>query len=144
MGEDETIEKVLADSRVIAVVGMSDREDRSSHEVARYLQREGFRIIPVNPNLSRPVLGEVPYASLDEVPVRVDLVDIFRRSIDVPPVIDAAIRIGASAVWMQLGIVHQEAAHLASVAGLDVVMDRCTAIEHRRLVSLGKQDSNRK
>ena len=138
MGEDETIEKVLANCRVIAVVGMSDREDRSSHGVARYLQREGFRIIPVNPNLSRPVLGEVPYASLDDIPVSVDLVDIFRRPIDVPPVVDAAIRIGASAVWMQLGIVHDGAALLARAAGIDVVMDRCTAVEYRRLASRRK------
>ena len=138
MGEDETIEKVLANCRVIAVVGMSDREDRSSHGVARYLQREGFRIIPVNPNLSRPVLGEVPYASLDDIPVSVDLVDIFRRPIDVPPVVDAAIRIGASAVWMQLGIVHDGAALLARAAGIDVVMGRCTAVEYRRLASRGK------
>ena len=88
--------------------------------------------------LKGTVLGEVPYPSLDEVPGKVDLVDIFRRPIDVPPVIDAAIRIGAPAVWMQLGIVHKEAARTARVAGLDVVMDRCTAIEHRRLVRLGK------
>jgi uncharacterized protein len=143
MGEDETIEKVLVNSRVIAVVGLSDQEERSSHGVAKYLQREGYRIIPVNPKLTGPVLGEEPYPSLDAIPEKVDLVDIFRRPIDVPPVIDAAIRIGAPAVWMQLGIVHQEAAHLASGAGIDVVMDRCTAIEHRRLVWLGKLRSNR-
>lgn len=144
MGEDETIEKVLANSRVIAVVGLSDREERASHSVAMYLQREGFRIIPVNPELKGPVLGEEPYPTLDDVPEKVDLVDIFRRPIDVPPVIDAAIRIGAPAVWMQLGIVHQEAARLASAAGIDVVMDKCTAIEHRRLVRQGTLESNRK
>ena len=143
MGENETIEAVLANSRVIAIVGLSDREDRSSHGVAKYLQREGYRIIPVNPNLTGPVLGEQPYPSLDEVPEKVDLVDIFRRSVDVPPVIDAAIRVGASAVWMQLGIVHREAALLAKAAGLDVVMDRCTAIEHRRLVWQGKISSSK-
>ena len=109
-----------------------------------YLQLEGYRIIPVNPKLTGPVLGEVPYPRLNDIPGKVDLVDIFRRSIDVLPVIDAAIRIGAPAVWMQLGIVHQEAAHWASVAGLDVVMNRCTAIEHRRLVWLGKLNINRK
>ncbi len=144
MGVDQTIEKILANTRVIAVVGMSDREDRSSLGVARYLQREGFRIIPVNPNLTGQILGEESYPSLDDIPGKVDLVDIFRRPIDVPPVIDAAIRVGASAVWMQLGIVHQEAAHLARAAGLDVVMDRCTAIEHRRLVWQGKNNANRK
>ncbi len=143
MGEDETIEAVLANSKTIAIVGLSDRPDRSSHGAARYLQREGYRIIPVNPNLTGPVLGEQPYASLDDLPEPVDLVDIFRRSVDVPPVVDAAIRIGAPAVWMQLGIVHQQAALLAKAAGIDVVMDRCTAIEHRRLVWLGKLNTNR-
>jgi predicted CoA-binding protein len=143
MGEDETIEAVLASSRVIAIVGLSDRPDRSSHGVARYLQREGYRIIPVNPNFTGPVLGEQPYPSLDDLPEPVDLIDIFRRSEDVPPVVDAAIRIGAPAVWMQLGIVHQQAALLAKTAGINVVMDRCTAIEHRRLVWLGKLNTNR-
>ena len=143
MGEDGTIEAVLASSRVIAIVGLSDRPDRSSHSVARYLQREGYRIIPVNPNLTGPVFGEQPYPSLDDLPEPVDLIDIFRRSEDVPPVVDAAIRIGAPAVWMQLGIVHQQAALLAKAAGIEVVMDRCTAIEHRRLVGLGKLNTNR-
>ena len=142
MGEDETIGAVLANSRVIAIVGLSDRSDRSSHGVARYLQREGYRIIPVNPNLTGPVLGEHPYSSLDDVPERVDLVDIFRRPVDVPPVVDAAIRIGVPALWMQLGIVHDQAALLAKAAGIEVVMDRCTAIEHRRLVWEGKLNTN--
>ena len=132
------IEELLANSRVIAVVGLSDRPDRPSHGVARYLQDQGYRIIPVNPRLTAPVLGEEPYPSLDAVPVRVDLVDIFRRSIDVPPVVDAAIRIGAPTVWMQLGIVHEEAAQKARAAGIQVVMDRCTAIEHRALVRAGR------
>jgi predicted CoA-binding protein len=140
MGENETIENVLANSRVIAVVGLSDEEDRPSYRVARYLQWVGFRIIPVNPKLQGLVLGEKPYPRLDEVPEKVDLVDIFRRSIDVPPVVDAAIRIGASGVWMQLGIVHDGAALLARAAGLEVVMDRCTAVEYRRLASRGKRE----
>lgn len=138
MGESETIESVLVGSRVIAVVGLSDRSERPSHSVARYLQSHGYRIIPVNPKLTGPVLGEVPYATLDDVPEKVDLVDIFRRPIDVPPVIEAAIRIKAPAVWLQLGIVHEEAAKAARAAGIEVVMDRCTAIEHRRLVRDGK------
>ena len=141
MGEIDTIESVLARSRVIAVVGLSDIPERPSHCVARYLQSQGYRIFPVNPKLTGPVLGEEPYRTLDDVPEKVDLVDIFRRSIDVPPVIEAAIRIKASAVWLQLGIVHEEAARAARAAGIDVVMDRCTAIEHRRLVRDGKLTS---
>ena len=137
-----TIESVLAKSRVIAIVGLSDREERPSHSVARYLQRQGYRIIPVNPKLTEPVLGEVPYPTLDTVPEKVDLVDIFRRPIDVPPVVDAAIRTGALAVWMQLGIIHEEAARKARAVGLEVVMDRCTAIEHRLLVRDGKLGTN--
>ena len=132
------IEDILSKAKVIAVVGLSDREDRPSHAVARYLQSQGYRIIPVNPNLDAPVLGEQSYPDLESVPEPVDLVDIFRRPIDVPPVVDSAIKIGAPAVWMQLGIVHEEAAQRARTAGLDVVMDRCTAIEHRRLVRLGR------
>ncbi len=133
-----TIEEVLANSKVIAVVGLSDRPERPSHGVARYLQQSGYRIIPVNPKLTGPVLGEEPYPDLDSVREKVDLVDIFRRPIDVPPVVEAAIRIGAPAIWMQLGIVHEEAAQRARNAGLAVVMDRCTAIEHRALIREGK------
>ena len=133
-----SVEEILASSSVIAVVGLSDRPDRPSHSVARYLQTQGYRIIPVNPQLRGPVLGEMSYRRLEDITEQVDLVDIFRRPIDVPPVVDGAIWIGASAVWMQLGIVHEEAADRAIAAGLDVVMDRCTAIEHRRLLEEGK------
>ncbi len=129
-----TVEEILTKSRVIAVVGLSDRPDRPSHGVARYLQAQGYRVIPVNPALTGPVLGEAPYRRLEDVEEHVDLVDIFRRPVDVPPVVEAAIEIGASAVWMQLGIVHEEAAAKARAAGLDVVMDKCTAIEHRALL----------
>ena len=139
MGDEEgTIEKLLTRSKTVAVVGLSDRTDRPSHRVAEYLQSVGYRVIPVNPMLEGAVLGEQPYASLEDVPERVDIVDIFRRSEDVPPVVEAAIRKGAPAVWMQLGIAHHEAAALARAAGLNVVMDHCMAIEHRRLVRLGK------
>lgn len=126
-----TVEEILTRSTVIAVVGLSDKPERSSHGVASYLQAQGYRIIPVNPKLTGPVLGEAPYRRLEDIEGKVDIVDIFRRSIDVPPVVEAAIEIGASAVWMQLGIVHEEAAENARAAGLDVVMDRCTAVEHR-------------
>ncbi len=133
-----TIEEILTRSKVIAVVGLSDREDRPSHTVARYLQSQGYRIIPVNPLLEGPVLGEQPYPDLESVPEHMDLVDIFRRAVDVPPVVDSAIRVKASAVWMQLGIIHEEAAERAREAGLDVVMDHCTSIEHRLLVGVGR------
>ena len=119
-------------------MGLSDREDRPSHRVARYLQSQGYRIIPVNPRLEGPVLGEQPYPDLESVPEHVDLVDIFRRAADVPPVVESAIKVGASAVWMQLGIIHEEAAERARGAGLDVVMDHCTSIEHRLLVGVGR------
>ena len=127
----DTAEQILRESKVIAVVGLSDRPDRPSHEVARYMQEHGYRIIPVNPKLTGPVLGEQPYARLEDVPEHVDVVDIFRRAVDVPPVVDGAIRIGASAVWMQLGISHDEAGAKAEAAGMRVVMDKCMAIEHR-------------
>ena len=133
-----TIEEILTRSKVVAVVGLSGREDRPSHTVAKYLASQGYRIIPVNPRLEGPVLGEQPYPDLGSVPEHIDLVDIFRRAADVPPVVDSAIEVEASAVWMQLGIVNEEAAERARQAGLDVVMDRCTAIEHRLLVGVGR------
>ena len=126
--------ETLLRSKVIAVVGLSDRPDRPSHRVAAYLQAQGYRIVPVNPKLTAPVLGEAPRRSLADAQDRVDLVDIFRRAADVPPVVDEAIRVGAAAVWMQLGIVHGEAAAKAEAAGLRVVMDKCAAVEHRRLL----------
>jgi predicted CoA-binding protein len=102
--------------------------------VARFLQREGHRIIPVNPTLQGPVLSEQPYARLRDVDVPVDIVDIFRRSEYVPEIIEDAIAIGAQVIWMQLGIMHAEAAARAEAAGLDVVMNRCTAIEYGRVM----------
>ena len=129
----DAAEQILRESKVIAVVGLSDRPDRPSHEVAKYLQEHGYRIIPVNPQLTAPVLGEQPFARLEDVPEHVDAVDIFRRAVDVPPVVDSAIRIGASAVWMQLGIAHPGAAAQAEAAGLRVVTDKCIAVEHRLL-----------
>ena len=133
-----TIEEILTRSKVIAVVGLSDREDRPSHSVARYLQSQGYRIIPVNPRLEGPVLGEKPPAGLGRVAGHIALVDICRRAVDVPPVVESAIGAGASAVWMQLGIINEEAAERAREAGLDVVMDHCTSIEHRLLVGVGR------
>lgn len=129
-----TYAEILRDAKVIAVVGLSDKQHRVSHRVAAYLQKQGYRIVPVHPRLvGKQVLGETCYAELHSVPERIDIVDIFRRSDLVGPVVDEAIAVGAGAVWMQEGIVNEEAASLAETAGLDVVMDRCTMADHRRL-----------
>lgn len=132
-----TIEAIFRETKTIAVVGLSPNAMRDSHRVARYLKAQAYRIIPVNPNADE-VLGERCYPTLAGVPEPVDLVDIFRRSEDVPPIVDEAIAKGARAVWMQLGIVNQDAAEKASRAGLDVVMDKCTQIEHRALHLKGR------
>ncbi|MGA3258594.1 MAG: CoA-binding protein [Bryobacteraceae bacterium] len=123
---------ILGEARTIVVVGLSARRFRPSHGVAEYLQRAGYRIIPVNPKIAE-VLGERSYASLDEVPEPVDIVDIFRRPEHVPEIVEAAIRKGAKTIWMQEGVVHEEAARRAESAGLAVIMDRCILKEHRRL-----------
>ena len=127
-----TIPELLKTSRTIAVVGLSSRRFRPSYGVAEYMQRNGYRIIPVNPFV-QDVLGEKCYPDLDSIPARVDIVDIFRRAEFVPEIVEAAIRIGARAVWMQEGVVHEEAAERARAAGLEVVMDRCILKDHRRL-----------
>ena len=131
MMTSEEIRDLLSNSKTIAVVGLSDKPWRPSHGVSEYMQTQGYRIIPVNPNLTE-VLGEKAYASLDEVPERVDIVDIFRRSELVEPAVDAAIRKGARAIWMQEGVVNQAAARKAQEAGLAVIMDRCILKEHRK------------
>ncbi len=128
-----TVRDILEKSKVIAVVGLSPKPERDSHEVAKYLQGQGYRIVPVNPRADT-ILGEKSYPDLASIPEKVDVVDIFRRSDDVPPVVDQAIAIGAKAVWMQLGIVNEGAAAKAREAGLGVVMDRCMLVEHRDLV----------
>jgi uncharacterized protein len=127
-----TIPELLKTSRTIAVVGLSSKRFRPSYGVAEYMQRNGYRIIPVNP-LVEAVLGEKCYPDLDSVTERVDIVDIFRRAEFVPEIVEAAIRIGARAVWMQEGVVHEEAAERARGAGLEVVIDRCILKDHRRM-----------
>ncbi|MCC7496014.1 MAG: CoA-binding protein [Bryobacterales bacterium] len=124
--------EILKSMHTIAVVGLSSRRMRPSYGVSEYMQRAGYRIIPVNPR-ETSVLGEKAYASLEDVPGPVDIVNIFRRSEFVPEIVDAAIRIGAKAVWMQEGVVNEEAASKAKAAGLAVVMDRCILKEHMRL-----------
>ena len=126
------IQELLRKSRVIAVVGLSCKKFRPSYGVAEYMQKVGYRIIPVNPNETE-VLGEKAYARLEDIPEHIDIVDIFRRSEFVPPIVEDAIRLGASAVWMQEGVVDEQAAERARAAGLAVVMDRCILKEHMRL-----------
>lgn len=134
MLSDNEIRELLQSARTVAIVGMSDRSERDSFAVARFLQRNSYRIVPVNPNLNGRVLGEQSFASLREICEPVDIVDIFRRPEHVPDIVEEAIAIGAKAVWMQLGVVSPAAALRAKQAGLRVVMDRCLAIEHRRLM----------
>ena len=126
--------EVLQQSHTIAVVGLSGKRFRPSYGVAEYMQRAGYRIIPVNPQ-EREVLGEKSYPDLDSVPEAIDIVDIFRRSEFVPEIVEAAIRKGAKTIWMQEGVIHEGAARRAMDAGLTVVMDRCILKDHRRLVS---------
>jgi len=126
------ISEVLHNARTIAVVGLSGKRYRPSYGVAEYLKRAGYRIIPVNP-MEKEVLGERSYPDLESIPEPVDLVDVFRRSEHVPEIVEAAIRIGAKAIWMQEGVIHEAAAARAEAAGLAVVMDRCILKDHRRL-----------
>jgi uncharacterized protein len=127
----DVAEKILRSAKTIAVVGLSPDPARPSHGVARYLQRVGYRIIPVNPNVDQ-VLGERAYPTLSQLPGPVDVVDVFRRSEFVGPIVDEAIAIGAGAVWLQDGVVDEAAAERARAAGLDVVMDDCMMRRHAR------------
>jgi predicted CoA-binding protein len=125
---------MLRKAKTIAVVGLSSRKFRASYGVSEYMQGAGYRIIPVNPNESH-VLGEKCYTRLEDIPEHVDIVDIFRRSEYVAETVDAAIRIGAGGIWMQEGVIDEEAAERARQAGLEVVMDRCILKEHRRYLA---------
>jgi len=132
MSDSASIANLLRTAHTIAVVGLSEKRWRPSHGVSEYMQQAGYRIIPVNPALSE-VLGEKCYPDVAAVPEPIDIVDIFRRSEFVPEIVEAAIRVGAKAVWMQEGVVHERAAARAREAGLTVVMDRCLLKEHRKL-----------
>ena len=131
--DDETLRQALLGARNIAVVGLSDNPSRPSYGVARYLQSQGYRIIPVNPNITE-VLGEQAYPDLISIPDVVDMVDIFRRSDQVALHVDEAITKGVLTIWMQIGVVDQESARRAREAGITVIMDRCALVEHQRLV----------
>jgi predicted CoA-binding protein len=131
---DEDIAELLTSARTIAMVGASDRPNRPSHGVMRILQQHGYRVFPVNPQIAgERVHGELVLRDLSEIGAPIDIVDIFRRSDAAGEAVDAAIRIGAKAVWMQIGVIDEDAAARAEAAGLKVVMDRCPAIELRRL-----------
>lgn len=134
---DADVEKILKESKTIAVVGLSPDPEKASHQVASYLQAQGYRIIPVNP-MTEEVLGERSYPDLASVPERIDVVDIFRRPEHVPSIVEAAIAAGVPAIWMQEGIVHEAAAERARAAGRRVVMNRCMKAEHFRLKQEGK------
>jgi predicted CoA-binding protein len=128
-----TIRKVLRESKTIAVVGLSPKPNRPSHQVARYLMEVGYTIIPVNPGQDI-IFGQTCYSNLRDIPTPVDMVDIFRRQEEVVPIVEDAIGIGARFIWMQQGIVNEEAAGKAEAAGLIVIMDRCTKIDHMNLL----------
>lgn len=130
----EEIGELLRSSRNIAVVGLSDDPSRPSHDVARAMQRHGFRILPVNPTLEGPVLGERPYASVREIEEPVDIVDVFRRSDKVMPVAEDAVAAGARALWLQLGVLNEEAASYAAERGLAVVSNRCIKVDYGSFV----------
>ena len=131
------IRDLLRQARTVAVVGLSDRSYRTSHAIAGSLQGFGFEIFPVNPNLHGPVLGEEPYESVNDIPSPVDIVDVFRRSEKVMPVAEDAVAAGAKVLWMQSGVINEEAASYASEHGLTVVMDRCIKVDYASLVGIG-------
>ena len=126
------IKKILEESKVIALVGFSPKKDRPSNMVGRYLMDAGYTVIPVNPGQTE-ILGKKCYSSLSEIPEKVDIVDIFRKSEDVVPIVEEAIAIGAHVIWMQLDVVNERACTLAEEAGLAVIMDRCMKIDHNNL-----------
>lgn len=131
---DESLREILKNARTVAVVGVSHKEERDSHRVAKYLKEQGYKMIPVNPKYKdKSVLGEKCYASLKDIPGHVDIVDIFRNVDAIPGIVDEAVEIKAGCVWMQLGLSHEQAAQKARSAGLCVVQNRCMKIEHSRL-----------
>ena len=132
MPSDKELRSILGDARIIAVVGLSSKPHRDSHEVAEWLQEKGYRIIPVNPNETE-VLGEKAYPSLLDVPERVDAVDVFRRAEETPEVARQAVAVGARVLWLQMDIVNDEARRIAEEGGLDVVMGVCIRTTHQRL-----------
>ena len=134
MGINEAIPKILSEYKNIAVVGVSKKPDRDSYSVAKFMLLKGYNMTPVNP-MYPEVLGKICYPSLVDLPEKIELVDIFRKSDQVLPIVEQAIQIGVKAVWMQLGVINEEAAKLASDAGLKVVMNRCWKIEYQNYMN---------
>lgn len=134
----EQLKELLEQSETIAVVGLSDNRERVSYMVSEAMKKKGYRIIPVNPNATE-ILDETCYATLSDIPFPIDLVNVFRRSEYTPEVAEEAVKIGAKALWLQLGIYSEEAAAIAQAAGLTVVMDRCIKVEDSILLPNGKQ-----
>lgn len=139
--DDAAIRRHLAAAKTIAVVGMSDKPEKASRGVAGYLKRAGYRIIPVNPTLTHPVFGETPYARLSDIPaeIKIDIIDVFRRSVDIPAAAEDALRRPAPLFWMQLGIANADAAQRLIAAGFDVIQDRCIKIDHAALGPFGAE-----
>lgn len=135
---DQAIKDLLASSKIIAVVGLSPKTDRPSNGVANYLKAHGYRVVPVNP-LYEEILGEKSYKSLSDIPDKVDVVDIFMRAENVVPVVEEAIKIKPKAIWLQLGIVNDEAKTLAEKSGIVFVQNLCIKLEHARLISNQKK-----
>lgn len=133
MNDDQMMKDILLSTKTIASVGLSSNQQKESYWIVSYLKDQGYRIIPVNPTADE-ILGEKAYPDLESVPEKIDVVQIFRKPEDVPPVVDSAIKVGAKVVWMQEGIVNEEAAQKARQAGLQVVMDACMRVTHRRLI----------
>jgi predicted CoA-binding protein len=133
MNSDKEMKEILLSIKTIASVGLSSNQEKESYWIVSYLKEQGYRIIPVNPTATE-ILGEKVYPNLEAIPDKVDVVQVFRKSEDVPPVVDSAIKIGAKVVWMQEGIVNEAAAQKAREAGLQIVMDACMRATHRRLI----------
>jgi uncharacterized protein len=133
MNSDKEMKDILLSAKTIASVGLSSNQEKESYWIVSYLKEQGYHIIPVNPTATE-ILGEKAYPDLSSIPEKVDVVQVFRKPEDVPPVVEEAIKIGAKVVWMQEGIRHQEAAQKARAAGLQVVMDACMRATHRRLI----------
>ncbi|MED4604273.1 CoA-binding protein [Paenibacillus validus] len=134
----ERIKELLSEAQNIAVVGLSDKPDRVSYTVSEAMQKKGYRIIPVNPMVNGTILGETCYATLSDIPDKVDIVNVFRRSDQVVPVAEEAVSIGSRVLWLQLGVYNEEAAEIAKAGGLEVIMDRCIKVEDSILLPGGK------
>ncbi|MBP1762461.1 MAG: CoA-binding protein [Firmicutes bacterium] len=133
-GSDDIKRKVLADCKTVAIVGLSDDPQRASHRIGKYLKENGYKIVPVNPNLSE-VLGEKAYPDLASIPFEVDLVDVFRRQEDIDAVVEEALKINPKAVWLQMGLTCPGDKSRVKDAGADLVEDCCVMVEHRRLMN---------